>query len=142
MKEIITSLSIICVMTIIMEVLLSDSELKKSVRFALGILTALIIVLPISNLVNSFKAGEFNYEGFLIDKSISTSVIGQKYKAMEKACQETPMQKGIECQVLSYVEGDKVLFITVKVNKGNRAGVEEIVSAIFNVDKNKVSVYG
>ncbi|MBR2070820.1 MAG: hypothetical protein IJ981_05265 [Clostridia bacterium] len=64
MKEIITSLSIICVMTIIMEVLLSDSELKKSVRFALGILTALIIVLPISNLVNSFKAGEFNYEGF------------------------------------------------------------------------------
>jgi len=142
MKEIITSLSIICVMTIIMEVLLSDSELKKSVRFALGILTALIIVLPISNLVNSFKAGEFNYEGFLIDKSISTSVIGQKYKAMEKACQETLMQKGIECQVLSYVEGDKVLFITVKVNKGNRTGVEEIVSAIFNVDKNKVSVYG
>ena len=142
MKEVITSLSLISIMTMVMEVVLSDSELKKSVRFALGILTALVIVLPLSNLVNSFKGGRFDYDGFLIDKSISQSVVEQKFDVMEKACEEKLKEMGVEADVIAYTHGEEVLIITVKVNKGDKAGVEEIVSTVFNVEQNKVSVYG
>lgn len=149
---IITLISVLILITAI-EIIAPDNNLKKYLKFVLGLIIIAIIISPI---LNFFKLGEKNIESLInnyIDsdyKEISNSEIqdGESRKAifkknLEKNCNELLKEKfqdmefesNIDCEVDIYNVEYSINSIEIKVTDKKVSKIEEVI--IGNNDESK-----
>ncbi len=151
MKTWLISVSAVCLLLILMELLLSEGKTKKFIQGILRLAIVIVLLSPIITLVNKNvtdieiidkNAENVNYDG------LSDYFLERTEREIEKKLNGL----GGKCEAAIKYENGKIrmIEITVKENGINEKGeniytiekIIECVTATVDVDKEKVLIYG
>ncbi len=153
----------VAVLTVLLEVLLSEGNTKKYIQGVIRLLLIMVILLPIVNLVKK----DISYEDFLpksnveqdmTDKTFLSKIAETRYKTAELNIQKLLKDKGINGALISidiyYGASYTIEISSVRVDLSN-AVITNLEPNIFindiiiqavqthlTVDKEKITIYG